>query len=50
MSAYELMKRSISRSNGSNKADLTKKTNTFYAAGQLIEEEYMELIGLINAL
>jgi len=50
MSAYQLLKRAIERSNGSNKEDLTKKANTFYFAGQLTEEEYMELIGLINAL
>lgn len=29
------------------KADYTKKLNVFYAVGQLTEEEYTELMGLL---
>lgn len=50
MTAYDLMKRSIQRSTSANKPDLTRKANTFYAAGQLTDAEYLELIELINAL
>lgn len=47
--AYNLMLSLIKR-NKKTKAQLTKMANVYVAAGQLTEEEYMELMELINAM
>lgn len=47
--AYSLMIGQIKRGKMS-KAELTKKANVFYMAGQLSDEEYTEIIGLINEM
>lgn len=46
---YNLMKALI-RANRKTKAQLTKYANVYYAAGQLSDEEYMEVMELINAM
>ena len=46
---YTLMK-SLIKSGKKTKAQLTKMANVYFAAGQLTEEEYMEIMELINAL
>lgn len=50
MTAYKLMLNVINRSTSERKEELTTKANTFCAANQLTDEQYTELIGLINAL
>lgn len=47
MSVYNLMMNVIKRGKLS-KEELTKKANVFYMAGQLTDEEYMEIMQLIN--
>lgn len=49
---YTLMKSLIANQakNKKTKAQLTKMANVYFAAGQLKEEEYMEIMELINAL
>jgi uncharacterized membrane protein len=45
--AYRLMKKLIERGK-STKDELTKKANVYYAAGQLSDDEYNEIMDLIN--
>jgi len=47
--AYTLLKQQIAKGKMS-KAALTKKANVFYMAGQLSDEEYAEIMELINAM
>jgi predicted transcriptional regulator len=47
--AYKLMKTLIKRPNA-DKEVLTKKANVYYAAGQLTDEQYQEIMDLINNL
>lgn len=47
--AYNLMLSLIKRGK-KTKAQLTKMANVYVAAGQLTEEEYMEVMELINAM
>lgn len=47
MSVYNLMMNVIKRGKLS-KEELTKKANVFYVAGQLTDEEYTEIMQLIN--
>jgi hypothetical protein len=47
--AYKLMKTLINRGKTS-KDELTKKANVYYAAGQLTDDQYEELMDLINNL
>lgn len=46
--AYNLMKALIRKKK--SKDELTKKANVYYAAGQLYDEEYTEIMELINAM
>lgn len=46
---YNLMKLLI-KGGKKTKAELVKKANVFYAAGQLSDEEYMEIMELVNAI
>ena len=46
---YNLLMALIKRGNKS-KAQLAKMANVYFAAGQLTEEEYMEVMELINAM
>lgn len=46
---YNLLKSLIKRGKKS-KAELTRLANVYVAAGQLTEEEYMEIMELINAM
>lgn len=45
--AYKLMKILIKNSK-KTKEQLTKMANVYYAAGQLTDEEYTEVMGLIE--
>lgn len=47
--AYNLMMSLIKRGK-QTKAQLTKKANVYVAAGQLDDEEYLEIMELINAM
>lgn len=47
--AYNLMITQIKRGKMS-KAELTKKANVFYMAGQLSDEEYTEIMKLIDEM
>lgn len=47
--AYALMITQIKRGKMS-KAELTKKANVFYMAGQLSDEEYTEIMKLIDEM
>lgn len=47
--AYNLLKAQIARGK-MTKANLTKKANVFYMAGQLSDDEYTEIMELINAM
>ena len=47
--AYTLMMSLIKRGK-QTKAQLTKKANVYYAAGQLNDEEYTEIMEIINAM
>lgn len=47
--AYNLLKSQIKRGKMS-KAELVKKANVFYMAGQLSDDEYTEIISLIEAM
>ncbi|WP_019849834.1 hypothetical protein [Desulfitobacterium sp. PCE1] len=49
MSAYQLLKKAIEKRTETAES-LRRKANTFYAVGELNEDEYTELIGMINAL
>ena len=46
---YSLLKSLIKRGKKS-KAELTRLANVYVAAGQLTEDEYMEIMELINAM
>lgn len=46
---YTLLKPLINKGK-KTKAQLTKMANVYFAAGQLTEEEYMEVMELINAM
>lgn len=46
---YNLMKALIKQGK-KTKAQLTKFANVYFAAGQLTEDEYMEIMELINAM
>ena len=46
---YNLLKSLIKR-NKKTKAELTRLANVYVAAGQLTEDEYMEIMELINAM
>lgn len=46
---YTLLKSLINKGK-KTKAELTRLANVYVAAGQLTEEEYMEVMGLINAM
>ena len=46
---YGLLKSLIKRGKKS-KAELTRLANVYVAAGQLTEDEYMEVMELINAM
>lgn len=46
---YTLLKSLIKRGK-KTKAELTKLANVYLAAGQLTEDEYMEIMELINAM
>lgn len=46
---YTLMK-SLIKAGKKTKAQLTKMANVYYAAGQLGDEEYMEIMELIEAV
>ena len=46
---YRLMK-SLINANTKTKGELAKIANVYLAAGQLKDDEYMEIMGLINAL
>jgi hypothetical protein len=45
--AYKLMKTLINRAT-QTKEQLTKKANVYYAAGQLSDDEYTEIIEILN--
>ena len=45
--AYNLLLALI-RGNRKSKEELTKKANVFYAAGQLTDEQYTEIIGKLE--
>ena len=47
--AYNLMKILI-KGGKKSAAELTKKANVYYAAGQLSDEEYTEIMALIEAV
>lgn len=47
--AYNLMKILI-KGKKKTKAQLTKMANVYFAAGQLNEDEYMEIMELIEAM
>lgn len=47
--AYNLMK-SLIKNKKKTKAQLVKMANVYFAAGQLNEEEYMEIMELIDAV
>ncbi len=47
--AYTLMK-SLINSKRKSAADLRKKANVFYACEELNDEEYMEIMNLIDAM
>ena len=47
--AYNLMKSLIKR-NKKTKEQLTKMANVYYAADQLSETEYAEIMGMINSI
>lgn len=47
--AYNLMM-SLIRKGKQTKAQLTKKANVYVAAGQLTEDEYLEVMELVNAM
>lgn len=47
--AYSLMLTQIKRGKMS-KAELTKKANVFYMAGQLSDDEYTEIMKLIDEM
>lgn len=49
MSAYKLMMNVI-RQGKLSKADLSKKANVIYMAGQLTDEEYTEIMAKIDEL
>ena len=49
MRVYEMMKTQIKRKRYS-KERFTRMANVFYMAGQLSDEEYAELIELINQM
>ena len=47
--AYNLLK-AVIKSKKKTKAELTKIANVYLLAGQLSEEEYLEIMELINAM
>lgn len=47
--AYNLLKSQIKRGKMS-KVELTKKANVFYMASQLSDDEYTEIMALIEAM
>lgn len=46
---YNLMK-SLIKGGKKTKAQLVKMANVYYAAGQLSDEEYMEIMETVNAM
>lgn len=46
--AYKLMKALINMRKPVE--ELTRKCNVYYAAGQLTDDQYAELMGIINAM
>ena len=47
--AYNLLK-AVIKTGKKTKAELTKIANVYLLAGQLSEEEYLEIVELINAM